>query len=268
MFQCINLTEITSDAITNLSKKITNIDKIDKACLDQWRNTQFISHKNKINKIIKDGVQADELMNDWFPLGDYDIFISHSHQDESIATRLSYAIKAVTGLNCFIDSSVWSFSDSIIEENAKLYAKSDNGQDSYDVKKYNRIYSNVQLMLQSSLAKMIDKSECTIFLNTPKSVLDGANTKSASTYSPWLYYELMTTRLIARRVPVRCRNKVALESFGIEASVPNIEYSAPINHMAKIGVSELTKWLSSIQTGSPTHSLDALYQLAKTSSRR
>lgn len=52
-------------------------------------------------------------------------------------------------------------------------------------------------MLANSLTKMVDKTECIFFLNTPNSI----NYLEAVGYtnSAWIYYELTVSKLIRKR---------------------------------------------------------------------
>ncbi|TOP71104.1 hypothetical protein CGH09_24480, partial [Vibrio parahaemolyticus] len=65
----------------------------------------------------------------------------------------------------FIDSSVWGYADELLHKIDNTYAYNDLTE-SYSYEIRNRTTSNIYLILQSSLASMIDASECLMFLNT------------------------------------------------------------------------------------------------------
>ena len=73
------------------------------------------------------------------------------------------------GLNCFIDSCVWGYSDKLLDKINDVYSdKQDKptGGCIYDHKKCNTASKHVNTMLTIALHKMIDKAEVTFLLNT------------------------------------------------------------------------------------------------------
>lgn len=52
------------------------------------------------------------------------------------------------------------------------------------------------MMLSVALMKMIDKSESMFFYNTPSSFKQSSIITNGSTYSPWIYHELQTSKII------------------------------------------------------------------------
>ena len=63
------------------------------------------------NYIINGIADGTRLGKEWFPEIEADIFISHSHADEKLAKGLAGWLHSTFGLNCFIDSCVWGYSD-------------------------------------------------------------------------------------------------------------------------------------------------------------
>ncbi|WP_207720992.1 hypothetical protein [Clostridium gasigenes] len=50
---------------------------------------------------------------------------------------------------------------------------------------------------------MIDKTECIILLNTDKSTLKAKDIISTQTRFPWIYSEIMSTKMLRENIPRR-----------------------------------------------------------------
>ena len=100
------------------------------------------------------------------------------------------------GIRSFIDSSVWGNADQLLKQIDDAHCLNLGGE-TYSYEKRNKSTSHVHMMLATALAKMVDKIECVIFVNTPNSITP----KQAinKTYSPWIFYELAMIGLIRRR---------------------------------------------------------------------
>lgn len=68
-------------------------------------------------------VDLSEVIKDWFPLGKYHIFLSHSHGDEKKAIAISYYLKEHFGLDCFVDSCVWGYAETLLRKLDEKYCK-------------------------------------------------------------------------------------------------------------------------------------------------
>lgn len=211
--------------------------------------------------LSKDGViKGSELQAGWFPQVDADIFLSHSHADQKLAISLAGMLSNLD-LKVFIDSTIWGYSDTLLQSLDDKYCLNDDKR-TYNYKKRNRSTSHVHMMLATALNMMIDKTECLMFLNTPNSIRSDSLDKE--TNSPWLYAELSTSRVIRRqelrayRKPiskgVSTQTKLFSESF-------EVRYKVDLDHLLPLNEVDLLKWqlayLSSFP--GPENALDLLY---------
>lgn len=68
-------------------------------------------------------VDLSEVIKDWFPLGQYDIFLSHSHSDEKKTIAISYYLKERFDLDVFVDSCVWGYAETLLRILDEKYCK-------------------------------------------------------------------------------------------------------------------------------------------------
>lgn len=73
-------------------------------------------------------------------------------------------------------------------------------------------------MLLISLQTMIDNSEAVFFLNTDKLVNVIDEKGLSSTYSPWIYAEILCADLICKKTLAEYRHKYFLEHSAINAA--------------------------------------------------
>ena len=81
--------------------------------------------------------------------------------------------------------------------------------------------------------KMIDKTECIIFIDTPNS-LKVSNIKEGVTASPWIYSELLATRLLERNIPIRKSKNSFMDQMFVEHSGLKVDYKVDISHLTSI----------------------------------
>ena len=203
-------------------------------------------------------VDAKKLEDDWFGNVKADVFISHSHADEQLALTLANGLNAKLGLTCFVDSYVWGFADELLKEIDDEYCYNTDKL-TYSYEQRNKSTAHVHLMLCAALNKMVDSCEAIIFLNTPQSLVTSDLLKSASnlTASPWIYTELIASKLMRRTVPKRTGVlKKANES--IEArNLPTFVYETSLSHMTTLSAQDLKKWADCREKGGAA--LDNLY---------
>lgn len=192
-------------------------------------------------------IDVNKLKNDWFPIDDYDVFISHSHKDEIIAKRLACWLKNKFHINSFIDSAVWGYSNDLlkhIDDNYCVLSKDkSSGKITYDYNKRNYSTSQVNLILSSALHDMIDHCECIIFLNTENSI-NISNTVEQKTSSPWLYDELQTMKLIKIKNPTRTIESRESNPTYFNSSTPDFQHdvTSELNVLSKITQENLVGW--------------------------
>lgn len=147
-------------------------------------------------------LSGTNITNEWFPQSQWDVFISHSHADEKLAIHLAAWLNRKFGLNVFIDSFVWGSADELLKliDNEYCVLNQNKNKTTYDYEKRNYSTSHVHMMLSGALSDAIYNTECIIFLNTPNS-LSVNDIELKKTSSPWIYNEIKTSSVIARKYP-------------------------------------------------------------------
>jgi hypothetical protein len=221
-----------------------------------------------IEDFMKGGaVDAAGLEDAWFGQSDYHIFISHSHRDIALATAIASHMHKSLGLNCFVDSLVWNYADDLLLALDNRFCKRSTGN-TYSYQRRNRSTSHVHMMLAASLAKVIKRSECILFLNTPNSLAssDGLaashiTDSTAQTASPWIYYELLMTKVLGIERPDRLADvseSYTVEAYGFDSALPDFNFRPPIEHLTELSSVSFKRWLGCGKRA--TNALDALYQ--------
>lgn len=231
----------------------------------QDKDQMFEEMKERLIHFISvDGViDGNKVIEDWFPVIECDIFLSHSHKDEAKAIALAGLLYENFGLKTFIDSTVWGFSDVLLKYLDDKYCKHENGT-SYSYEKRNFSTAHVHLMLNSALNKMIDSCEAVLFLNTPNSI-SASDTISESTRSPWIFSELATTQIIRKKTPQRLKQETRTFSSkeSLNESVRaqlSIEYQVELSHFTKLDLYDIKNWINRAKY-STENPLDILYSL-------
>ena len=168
-------------------------------------------------------IDGTKIQDDWFPEVDANIFISHSGKDEELAIGLANFMYDEYGVKSFVDSQVWGYFPDLMK-------KLDNGHDTKNNKvnlsKYDECSAHVHNMLSIGLAKMIQKCDYFIFLDTHNS----RNSLTNMTESPWIYFELSLSHIL---LPERDLITEGIESFS------NIAYKAPTKHLKNVTIGDL-----------------------------
>lgn len=225
--------------------------------------------KNKLKKMIKESsfeegtLHADSIWDDWFPEIKADVFISHSSTDVNDAKKFANFLKEYFNLTSFIDSDIWGHADELLRDIDNTYCLNHGGE-TYDYKKRNASTAHVHMILSHALTRMIDKTECVIFLESDNSI----TTKDAvnKTYSPWIFHELATVDSITLSSPKRpIINKEAssiLESF---SDVPTLTVKYPVwgKRLIQIKPKTLMDWFSKYKSSNNEHALDVLSKITQ-----
>ena len=238
-------------------------------------DTQKAEFKEEITDYILDEeIDGSKISNDWFPTMNADIFLSHSHEDKALACALAGWLNEKFGLRCFIDSNVWGWSDKILEKlNDKYSHKKEisNGGFLYDYKCGCRVSQHVNVMLSVALLKMIDNVESVIFLNTDHSVSVFDEDQISSTYSPWIYTEIICTKYVQKKPLIVYRNYLTLKHnyyfeqiFSENIQQKNdikISYMLPLTHLKKLDEQLLKIWENEYNQSIKTeYAMDILYK--------
>lgn len=234
-------------------------------------------YEEELKKYIDiDTVDGTKLQDDWFPQIKADIFISHSHIDESLAQALAGWLNYNFNLTCFIDSDVWGYCDKLLYTLNDRYSnkrRDNNGGNLYDYQSANKVSQHVNMMLSVALQKMIDKTEAVILLNTDNSINMHEKEKINFTYSPWIYSEIICTEIVRKKSLLKYRkyNKVfkalneSTMQFASMQDFIKISYDVHLGHLNKLDLQELKSWKQewSEKLEDGEYALDVLYRIKK-----
>ena len=200
---------------------------------------------------------GESIRKGWFPSETkFDVFISHSRHDKSLAYALAWWLEKYFGLSCFIDSLVWSHYESLKEKLDKFYTN--KYRFAYNETFRNRIYQNIDLMLNTSLMEIMDKCECLFFLNTPNSIHPGEMHRYL-TDSPWLFSEISIFNHIKKTEPSRHPSKAVAFCESCESS--KILNPVDLSKLATLNYKDLNRWMLLKEFNTKEkHSLDILYE--------
>lgn len=181
---------------------------------DQYKEISFEIERKRTYETLKTLVKGengvvngDKLQKYAFPTGmdgDYDVFISHSHDDKDAAVTLASFLTSCCGLRVFLDSYVWQSADALLRNIDDVYCKQNDGY--YNYKRRNYSTSHVHAMLSMAIMDIINKTDCCMFIDSRHSIELNhlKNTNKAQTLSPWLFEELSMIKALPRHLN-RCR---------------------------------------------------------------
>jgi hypothetical protein len=201
----------------------------------------FESNKQNVKDVfdkysLQNGnLDGTKMQGDWFPQIEADVFLSHSHKDQKTAIKVAGYLSESFGLNVFIDSCVWGYSNDL------LTGILNNSSNLDEIK---HATSHVNMMLSTSLSKMMDRTECLFFLNSKNSVSAIAESVSKTT-SPWVFYEMSLLNLLEKKPPKRNQLKRKIKTFS-ESSKNEysfvIEHEINLNSLIEISFDNLKEW--------------------------
>lgn len=212
---------------------------------------------------VQGEIDFSKISDDWFPSDiNADIFLSHSHKDENLAITLAGWLYEKFHLTTFIDSCLWGYSNDLLKQIDESYCKNKNS-DTYDYTKRNISTSHVHMMLGNALIKMIDQTECFIFLETENSIvktIDEINAvdtnNSNKTYSPWIYLEINVANTIQQKNPKRYETKLFFESTDIIGT-----YKLQFENFKNINNENFKNWYNEYNKEMTHYALDILYKV-------
>lgn len=199
MFRVIN--------ITNIADVLTDIDDID---LRKYKKKKENSLITSLSQCITDGtIDVKILSKAWFPLiKDAKVFLSHSSADKDVVYKLSYYLEEVCQIKTFVDSMVWGYSDQLLKEVDNKYCYNIKTK-TYSYERRNISTSNIHLILNNSLIRMIDTCELILFINTENSINSTEKIDDKlSTRSPWIFTELEACRMLRTIIPLHWKNRI------------------------------------------------------------
>ena len=153
-----------------------------------------------------DGViNGDQLRSVIFPTGwnqnkyNFDVFISHSHNDLDKAKRLARFLRNECGRTPFLDDDIWHSADGLLKKLDKEYcATTKEGTTFYNYQRRNFSTSHVHTMLSMAILEMIAQCRSFIFIESEES-LDFNSLKEfgLQTQSPWIFQELQYAQMLS-----------------------------------------------------------------------
>lgn len=218
---------------------------------EKYLNEQKKIISDDLDKYIVDGIiNGTSLEEDWFPMIKADIFISHSHQDEKLVLALAGWIYDKFKVKCFIDSCVWGYINDLLEKLNDEYSNKredeKNGGVLYSHSKCNIVASHVNMMLNIALQKMIDNTEAIILINTTNSIkidVKNGSLQNYSTYSPWIYSEIICSEIVRKKELSEYRPMEKLEElYHFYDKKLKIKYDISVNHLNDLDCNDLIEW--------------------------
>ena len=232
----LNVNQLGAKMLEEYATKFNALPKKDKKIREE-----------EIRSLIKSGdeLDASKILDIVSPQGNFDVFISHYHENEKLALSVAAILKG-KGYKPFVDSQYWLHFDAVAENlNNYHFHKDTKGSEVYDHSKTKMVQKHCDVMLISALSNVMAKCKYLIFINPPENIIGietYSKTDSASpkTYSPWIYWELIFAEILLKE------NKNSLREckmFDAE-DLPSIKYPLSVKNMIKLSVSDITtnKW--------------------------
>lgn len=208
--------------------------EINNGYVEAWE--ECISYLSKGRNIL----DANGIQKNWFPIVDADVFISHSHRDIDDVLEFVGFLKEEFGLRAFVDSNVWGYCRDIIDILDSKY--SNTNDDEYNSESHDVISTAINTLLSTALNKQIAHCECFMFLRSRNST-----PLKDITYSPWIYGELLTSKIIEKTIPQRVR--MITKQFSINESKAlgyDFAFSVPSDHLLKLSPRDIINWYDSV----------------------
>lgn len=191
-------------------------------------------------------IDGTGLAHEWFRAVQSDIFISHSHNDADLAFALSAWLKTKFNLDVFLDECIWGSADKLLRIMDDKYCWQPECK-TFSYNKRNLTTSHVHAMLSAAIYSVMDKAEVVLFLNTDESIPkinDTMAENSEYTLSPWIYQELMATKLLRTRDWSEYRKHAVLEhaQHKQDSADLTIAYKTPISDLTVLDKNALLRW--------------------------
>ena len=164
---------------------------------------KILFHTQSTNMALK----ASTLWDSFFPCTDIPVFLSHSSQDKTVVRKLANYLYHEFGIISFIDSDLWGCIQDLQVEIDKQFCLQPGKQHTYDYDERNYSTAHTHMILSYALTRMINQSECFIFLKSDNSVT--IDDSIIGTFSPWIFHELITVDTIELTRPDRIDDEFA-----------------------------------------------------------
>lgn len=200
------------------------------------------------------------IKEDWFPELRIDVFLSHTWMNDGLQLAFVGWLYSTFGLRCMVDSYIWGNFGKLTDEYNGLYSnrrKKANGGEVFDYSCSNRVLNHIVSMLHIAAAKMMDKAEAVVLLNTDEDWDIYDNRVLSRTYLPWIYTEAVIVNSM-RAKPLAEYRRQALDSESF------MEENRTTKICEDILENELVQWEQEYDEDKDTHPLDILYKLINT----
>lgn len=197
---------------------------------------------NSLEKYIVNSTElsATEIEKDWFPNVDADVFLSHSHMDEKFVISFAGWLYDKYGVVPFVDSCVWNYCNDLLRTiDDKYCVDRKNEEKYYNYERRNYSTSHVHMLLNGALAKMIDNTECLIFVNSPNSIKTEDVINKSTTGSPWIYSELLLSKIIRHKKLNKYRKDVLKENIAHSYNALQVNYDIELDHLYDLDINHL-----------------------------
>lgn len=224
------------------------------------------------NIIRNESISASKISDEWFPQVKADVFISHSSKDKGLAYALAGWLYKKFKIVSFIDSLFWKYAYDLLEEINNEYSdkmEKPGGGIVYSHEKCLKASQHVDILLDAALHKLIDKTEAVFFLNTENSiqVFNDLDKEICTTYSPWIFSEMLCTQLVRRKSLCDYRRYepflLFFEHAGVNANIEkrdlNLSYDVSLSHLDELSEDILNKWNNMDKSKFCGYPLDGLY---------
>ena len=161
-------------------------------------------------------------------------------------------------ITSFIDSTIWGHVHGLLRKIDNKYCikeKDQYGKQIYSYQRRNQSTACVYLLLQGALAKMIDRCECIIFINTPHSIKPRRINDLSQTASPWIYNEILMANLMRPKKLQEHRQDELLHSLD-----GSLSYPVDLKSFVSLHINDFIEAANKVTIQTPKTILDQLYR--------
>lgn len=187
-------------------------------CPDLVDLVNYLQRQKKNSEVL----DVNTIKSLVFPQSQFDFFVSHYHKNCEIAKEFSDKLYRNLKFSSFIDSQYWGKVTNLYQSYEKTFLSEFHN---VDVKEQMEFWTNISMILVSSLMEMINSTDYFIFIDEQDN-FDKIG-KSIDVFSPWVHLELMCSNLFKVQpdlLPV-------MESYKIHR---NLKYTTHCDHIIKV----------------------------------
>lgn len=193
---------------------------------------------------------GEKVEDKFFPTDmQFDVFISHFHRDARLARKLAAYLQNTFKLRVFLDFQYWGCYTDLLAEIDRTW-NYDKNYEKYGFNKGELLNhpkctfsaAVMHMMLGIALARVIQSTECVIFVHSEQEKLTASHKKRYEQIelgSPWVYHELWMTELLAPsdRSSPRCGKITEAVNKSFDPRL-----NAPVNQLSYLDGNMIAKW--------------------------